>query len=169
MPEPTFSPSVHAPTTPQPHPQPLALATTGSAAHSFSDMVTFMREERETMEVKMREQREEMEAKLEEQRQQTEQLRQELSPQEAISAAQVEALTARLEALHAAQLLSDDEMFGLEDAIGDFVEARASFGMVTMETVHTNRVVGKMHKLVAVSEGMPKDAMLARQLRRKFA
>ena len=84
-------------------------------------------------------------------------------------AAQVEALTARLEALHAAQLLSDDEMFGLEDTIADFVEARASFGVVTMETVHTNRVVGKMHKLIAVSEGMPKDAMLARQLRRKFA
>ena len=60
------------------------------------------------------------------------------------------------------QLLSDDEMFGLEDLIADFVEARASFGVVTMETVHTNRVVGKMHKLIAVSEGMPKDAMLAR-------
>ena len=96
-------------------------------------------------------------------------MRQELSPHEAISAAQVEALTARLEALHTAQLLSDDEMFGLEDVIADFAETRASFRVVTMETVHTNRVVGKMHKLIAVSEGMPKDAMLARQLRRKFA
>ena len=115
----------------------------------------------------MREQREEMEAKLEEQRQQTEQLRQELSPQEAISAAQVEALTARLEALHAAQLLSDEELFALEDCMADFIEARAAVDVVTMETVNTVRAVGKMHKLVSLSEGLG-DPALARQLRRKF-
>ena len=107
------------------------------------------------MEAKMREQMREMEAKL--------------APKKVISAEQIDAVTARLETLHAAQLLSDEELFALEDCMADFIEARASFGVVTMETVHTNRVVGKMHKLIAVSEGMPKDAMLARQLRRKFA
>ena len=157
---------MQAPATPQPQQQQLAVA---GAEGTEVVSVKFMREEREHMEAKLEEQRQE----TEKQRQETAQLRLEmekrLAPKEVISAEQVDAVTARLEALHAAQLLSDDEMFGLEDAIGDFVEARASFGMVTMETVHTNRVVGKMHKLVAVSEGMPKDAMLARQLRRKFA
>ena len=40
--------------------------------------------------------------------------------------------------------------------------------VVTMETVNTIRAVGKMHKLTSLSEGMPGDAMFARQLRRKF-
>ena len=135
--------------------QQLAVASTGVAQASFSDMIAFMREERDSMEAKMREQMREMESKL--------------APKKVISAEQIDAVTARLETLHAAQLLSDEELFALEDCMADFIEARASFGVVTMETVHTNRVVGKMHKLIAVSEGMPKDAMLARQLRRKFA
>ena len=37
-----------------------------------------------------------------------------------------------------------------------------------METVNTNRAVGKAHKLVALGEAMSGDAMFARQLRRKF-
>ena len=133
------------------------------------------------MEVKLKEQRQEMEGKLEEQRQEIERLRHEafvaeariekLAPQEAISAEQVEALTARLEALHAAQLLSDDELFGLEDCVADFVEAKCAVDVtiVTTETVNALRAVGKVQKLVALSAGMPRDAMFARQLRRKFA
>ena len=37
-----------------------------------------------------------------------------------------------------------------------------------MEMVNANRAVSKAHKLVALSEGMPKGATFARQLRRKF-
>ncbi len=37
------------------------------------------------------------------------------------------------------------------------------------ETVNALRAVGKVQKLVALSAGMPTDAMFARQLRRKFA
>ncbi len=122
-----------------------------------------------------------MEAKLEAQRHEMEQLQQKafesekllleterLTPQEAISAAQVDALMARLEALHAAKLLSDDEFFAIEDLVMDFVEARAALGVVTMQAVNTNHVVGKVHKLVAVSEVARSDATLARQLKRKF-
>ena len=119
----------------------------------------------------MREEREHMEAKLEEQRQETTKLRLEmekrLAPKEVISAEQVDAVTARLEALHAAQLLSDEELFALEDCMADFIEARAAVDVVTMETVNTVRAVGKMHKLVSLSEGLG-DPALARQLRRKF-
>ena len=113
------------------------------------------------METRMEEQRQQ----LQEQRQQIEELK---APQEAISAQQIESLTARLEAMHAAQMLSDDELFALEDCVADFVEAKASCEVVTMETVNTVRAVGKAHKLVALSEAMPGDGMFARQLRRKF-
>ena len=110
-----------------------------------------------------------METRMEEQRQQMQEQIQELkAPQEAICAQQVEALTARLEAMHAAKMLSDDELFAVEDCVADFVEARAAGEVVTMEIVHANRAVGKAHKLVALAEAMPGDAMFARQLRRKF-
>ena len=85
-----------------------------------------------------------------------------------LSAQQIEAVTARLEALHGAQLLSDDELFALEDYIADFHEAFAACGVVTMEIVNTSPAMGKAHRLVALSEGMPRDAMFSRQLRRKF-
>eukprot|EP01043_Picozoa_sp_COSAG02_P040796 COSAG02_NODE_3328_length_6928_cov_3.402109_2_plen_258_part_00 len=133
----------------------------GEAQGSFSEMVKFMRQEREHMEVKLEAQRQEME-KLQRMVFESQQ------PQEAISAAQVDALMARLEALHAAKLLSDDELFVIEDLVMDFSEVRGTLGVVTMEAVHTNHVVGKVHKLLSVSEAAPRDATLARQLRRKF-
>jgi hypothetical protein len=133
-------------------------------------MVIFMRQEREHMEAKLEAQRHEME-QLQQKAFESEKLLLEterLTPQEAISAAQVDALMARLEALHAAKLLSDDEFFAIEDLVMDFVEARAALGVVTMQAVNTNHVVGKVHKLVAVSEVARSDATLARQLKRKF-
>ena len=131
--------------------------------------VKFMREEREHMEAKLEEQRQE----TEKQRQETAQLRLEmekrLAPKEVISAEQVDAVTARLEALHAAQLLSDEELFALEDCMADFIEAKGTVEVVTADAVNTVRAVGRVHKLISLSEGMPRDAMFARQLRRKFA
>ena len=149
------------------------------SAGSFAELSTFMKEQmlllerteqtrHETeakIEAKMETRMEEQRQQLQEQRQQIEELK---APQEAISAQQVEALTARLEAMHAAKMLSDDELFAVEDCVADFVEARAACEVVTMETVNTNRAVGKAHKLVALAEAMPGDAMFARQLRRKF-
>ena len=142
------------------------------ARGSFSEMVCFMREEREHTEARLAAQ----EAKLDVQRHETEKLRQEMfesqlqaaMPHEVISTEQVDALMARLEALHSAKLLSDDELFALEDMITVFAEARAALGAVTMEVVHTNHAAGKVHKLLSVSEAVPRDTMLARQLRRKF-
>ena len=107
------------------------------------------------MEAKMREQMREMEAKL--------------APKKVISAEQIDAVTARLETLHATQLLSDEELFALEDCMADFIEAKGTVEVVTVDTVNTVRAAGRMHKLISLSEGMPRDAMFARQLRRKFA
>jgi len=67
---------------------------------------------------------------------------------------QVSALQARLEALHAAKLLADEEMFSLEDAIADALEAPDDDDRVA--------------RMVALSGRMASDAAFSRQLRRKF-
>ena len=112
--------------------------------------------------------REEMELKLE-------QLRKELAPTEAITAEQLAAFQARLEALHTAQLLSDDELFALEDLIGDFCDLRESVApqVLTLEMARATpgdsfAVVGKLRKLAAAAETFTADAALARQLRRRL-
>ena len=132
-------------------------------------MVIFMREERDAAKADRAEMEEKMEAKLGQQRAEMEATVAQLTaPQEAVSAEQIDALTARLEALHAARLLSDDELFAAEDCVADFLEVKGSVGVVTMDVVYANRAAGKAHKLVVLSEGVAKDAMFARQLRRKF-
>ena len=102
-----------------------------------------------------------MKAALEEQRQL-------MAPQEAISDQQIEALTARLQAAHAAKLLSDSELFSAEDCVADFLEVKASVGVVTLEILNAYPVAGKMQKLVVLSGGIADDAMWSRQVRRKF-
>ena len=55
-----------------------------------------------------------------------------MKPAEAIPEQRLAALQARLEALHAAKLLGDDELYALEDMVADFVEFEASLvGVVT--------------------------------------
>ena len=90
------------------------------------------------------------------------------APREAISTTQLEALEGRLEALHAAQLLTDDELGRLEDCVADGIEAIASFDVVTMEVVNASDGARRLHKLISLGEMMPKDGMFARQARRKF-
>jgi hypothetical protein len=85
-----------------------------------------------------------------------------------VSDAQVASLQSRLEALHAAQLLSDDEFYRIEDCVADFLDATASFDVVTMEVVNASDAARTAHKLVMLSEKMPTDAAFARQARRKF-
>ena len=56
-------------------------------------------------------------------------------PQEALSGAQLSALQARLEALHAADLFSEAEFYQLEDLCGDVAEVRAAVGTVSSKEV----------------------------------
>ena len=67
---------------------------------------------------------------------------------------QITALQARLEALHAAKLLADEELFALEDAIADALEAPDDDDRTA--------------RMVALSGRMAADAAFSRQLRRKF-
>ena len=96
-------------------------------------------------------------------------LRQEIAPHEAIAPAQIQALESRLEALHAAGLLSDEELCALEDVLADLIEARARCAgqVVTMHDVLTSAPLGKAHALISLSEGLAKDGAFARQARRK--
>ena len=94
-------------------------------------------------------------------------MRTELTAQEAVTTEQLEALQTRIEAVHAAELLSEEERFALEDQLADFVELKALQPVLTREMLHVP-VVGVVCKLVALSEGMVNDAVFARQARRKF-
>jgi hypothetical protein len=179
----------------QPSSAPLAVTTQlqGSGG-SFEEMTSFLndqqdkfvsllREERETaerqrhdMETKLDEQRHEtqqvrheMETKLDEQRQETckQQVRevQLASAMSCVSEAQLELLQTRLDALHQAKLLSDDEIGALEDCIADYIDCRSSLSPAAVEI---SLAAEKVKKMVGLSEGMGKDGMLARQLRRKL-
>ena len=90
------------------------------------------------------------------------------TPRELISDAQLEALETRLEALHAAKLLSDDELGSLEDCMADGIEATADCDALTRDAVQSSPSMSRLHKLIVLSEKMSKDAMFARQARRKF-
>ena len=158
-PDRSFTPSLV-----QSPPQALAAGTTGSLA----ELATFM----EKQQLMMKEQQQMLLEQQKEAKQEVEQLEAKIeklmAPQEAVSDQQVEAVTARLQAVHAAQLLSDDELFAVEDAIADFLEVKAACGVVTPMIVNTQDAAGKVHKLVVLSGGMADDAMFARQVRRKF-
>jgi hypothetical protein len=144
------------------------LASSGSAG-SFSEMVSFMREEREMMVSAMETQRHEMHALLEQEREQNMKLREtqraemDTLREAATKADQVEtkarmrdlsllALQSRLETLHAAKLLADEELYAVEDIIADEDDAD-----------------GRVAALITLSGKMAGDGAFARQLRRKYA
>jgi hypothetical protein len=95
-----------------------------------------------------------------------------LTPTAAISEQRLAALQARLEALHKADLLGDDQLYMLEDVVADFVEFESAMGgaAVTLEAVHANenaRNLLKLVKLVGLSERIASDDAFSRQVKRK--
>ena len=105
--------------------------------------------------------RQEMEAQMQALR---EELREELTPRPAVTEEQLATLQSRLEAMHAAQLLTDEELFALEDICVDFI----ALGLVTAEMAGGNAAASKLLQLVRVSEGVAADASFARQAKRRF-
>ena len=129
--------------------------------------------EMEAQRLESRKQAAEAKAEMDEQRRQTEQQRQEVqqvreiaSAKGCVSEGQLEMLQTRLDALHEAKLLTDDEVGALEDCVADYIDCRSSLNPVATEI---GAAAEKVKKMVGLSEGMGKDGMLARQLRRKFA
>ena len=96
----------------------------------------------------------------EKQRLEAERLRQEVAQARVRSEErQLPALQSRLQSLHASKLLTDEELYILEDIIVDSLEEGEGGGGGGEQVA----------KLVALSGRMAGDAALARQLRRKFA
>ena len=140
---------------------------------SFAELSAFMNERDDRAEAKAEKARqeakaekaemaarmEEMEAKLEQQRQETEQQRQQNAKLRE-QALLVAALQSRVQALHAARLLGDEELHRLEDIIVDGCDIDGGGG----ETGES-RLVAQM---VALSGRVVADGAFARQLRRKF-
>ena len=136
-----------------------------------------LREERNQLEMKLEQQRQEQrleseqqrrqfEMKLQQQQQEIEHLRARVAalPQpaaEAIDEDQISVLQSRIQSLYEAKLLTDDELYSLEDAIVDCVEVLPTAGASASE-------VEKIRKMLLVSSKVVSDSTLARQLRRKF-
>ena len=153
-------------------------AQQGNAIVSQAEMSTLfqaMREDAQEARQDAKDQRAEHKAEVDKMRADMEKMRAELAPtlpQELISAEQLALLQARLESLHAAQLLTDEEFFALEDLCADYLEVQTfAAGVLTQEVVGSNPAYGevaKLAQLIAVSEGLASDAGFARQARRKF-
>ena len=124
------------------------------------EMEAQMEEQRREME----QQRQELEAKAEQQRQEMEKRLHDTKPQrasEAITEGQLEALQARVQTLHEAKLLSEDELVCLEDIVADCIEVLPTADV-------QERSVQQTVRMSQLSEKMAADVSLARQLRRKF-
>ena len=163
-------------------PAPVQVVSAGLEELSalFKEIRHDAKAERDEMEAKMEtrlaQARAEMETKA---KADMDALRAEMTPREhqpAISDEELIALQARLEALHAAELLAEAELFAVEDLVADFVELQAtvpSGGVLSQEAIYS--AVGgscapavKLHKLVRLSNKMGSDAAFARQVKRKF-
>ena len=92
----------------------------------------------------------------------------------AISDEQIASLQARLEALYTAKMLSDEELYALEDLVADFIELSVSAAdVITKQMVYSSpgetfTVAIKLHTLVGLSAAIAGDAAFARQIRRKY-
>ena len=111
--------------------------------------------------------RQELESQLSRQRveEEVQKMRDIASAKTCVSDGQLEQLQTRLDALHQAKLITDGEMDLLADSVADYIECRSSLNPATPEL---SIAAEKVKKMVGLSEGMGKDAMLARQLRRKY-
>jgi hypothetical protein len=144
---------------------PSATASVTTAADASAITVMLMEQQRLMLdrEDKLRQDADKLREQAAEARGRAE-MRAEMQPKlavEAISDEQLAALQARLQSLHAAKLLTDDELYSIEDTIADCVEVKST-APVTMPAVD------QVLKILSLSESIAADGSLARQLRRKF-
>ena len=114
--------------------------------------------ERAALEANMREEKAALEASMQEERAllQAKVVARQATAEEESRERQLSAFQSRLQSMHASKLLTDEELYKLEDAIADGMEEDGEGG-------------GQAVRMVGQSEQMVGDAALARQLRRKFA
>jgi hypothetical protein len=71
--------------------------------------------------------------------------------------------------MHAAKLLSEEELAALEDIVGDFVAEKPAVGVFSIDMVGCNVAAAKLQQLAALSEGFSSDVAFARQAKRRFS
>jgi hypothetical protein len=152
-----FTPSMQSSPTPVAVHQEVARAVGSASASggSFSEMVAFMREEREFLVSALEKQRAGMQALLDHERSGKERERQQNTKR-----AQIATLHRRVQALHATQLLTDEELYRFEDIIADDCEVDDGDGGDGGD--------GRVAQMLALSDRMVVEAAFVRQLRRKF-
>lgn len=127
----------------------------------------------------LNEAREERKLAKEEVRQARQQVKEEmeqLQPRCLISDEQLLALQERLEVLCGAKLLTEQDLFAIEDTVADFVKLRiAVVGVITKEMVYAVgacepwlAAAASVHKLVELSICFVSNAAFARQLKREL-
>jgi hypothetical protein len=84
------------------------------------------------------------------------------------TADELSALQARLEAMEAAELLTEEEMLGLDDVMADFLAVRAVAPAVAATMGVLGAAAAKVRQMVDLSQGFGADRRFARQLRRQF-
>jgi hypothetical protein len=136
---------------------------------SLEAMAALLERQHDIIEARMDKQQDKMDAKLEQlqTKMQAEALkaRELASAMSCVSEGQLELLQTRLDALHQAKLLTEDEIGALEDCVADYIDCRSSLNPAAAEI---GMAAEKVKKMVGLSEAVGKDGMLARQLRRKF-
>jgi hypothetical protein len=97
-------------------------------------------------------------------------------PRAAISDAELGVLQARLDTLHAEELLTNDELQAIEDTISDFSDLRQLVlpKIITLEMVRDTpgeyfAAASSLRQVIGVSNTFDSNATFARQLRRKIA
>ena len=145
--------------------------TSSSSSSSSTDDASIVRlllEREDKLRGLMLEREEKMEATAEGLRGEIEKLREALKPQPPprIRDEQVAALQARLEALHAAELVTEAELDSLEDTVMDYVTVTATAGAAGDLALHS--AAAKLSQLVAMSAAVATDSVFARQARRRF-
>jgi hypothetical protein len=161
---------VHQSAVPSPIAHDAALTNlTAIGQDAFAAMAAFIREQQAMAEAQqdrmlhlLREQHEQQRQEIERHRSAADALRTQAAERK-MWEGQLTMLQTRLQSLHSAKLLTDDELYRCEDILADGVETTGGHspeGEVASEQVA---------KMVALSERLGGDATLARQLRRKFA
>eukprot|EP01048_Picozoa_sp_COSAG05_P005045 COSAG05_NODE_290_length_12056_cov_14.204232_10_plen_452_part_00 len=135
------------------------------------EVVALLKEERTELEAKAKAEMDELRRELQRQREQMNQMREELKPlpPPTIPDEDIVALQARLEALHAADLLTEAELDALDDVVLGYVETRASpLRSPNVGDLAMHAAASTLSKLVAVSAAIATDSVFARQARRRF-
>ncbi len=126
-----------------------------------------MREERQTIVLAMERQHQDLQERFAEVA---------TPPAEAVPEEVLAALQVRLESLHSAELLTDEELYMLEDTVADWVALKASMAgktiteaMIYGSLARTCFAASNLHKLASLSASIVSDAAFARQIRRSFS